>query len=87
MYQSFVCEYESIYKFNVDRHEKAKHLKPNSISCTISNNVTPLAASETGEIEQTVSPHSQNAKHSNLQEHNVDQLYDMLINGKKHMKH
>ena len=72
MYQCSVCEYESMYKFNVDRHEKAKHSKPNSTSHTISNNVTHQTGSD---AEQSIQPHSQNEKHSNLQEESIDQLY------------
>ena len=39
MFQCSVCEYESNYKFNVDRHEKVKHSKPNFTSHTISHTV------------------------------------------------
>ena len=75
MYQCSVCEYESMYKFNVDRHEKAKHSKPNSTSRTISNNV----AHQTGYgAEQSIPSHSQNERYSNLQEENIDQLYENI---------
>ena len=80
MYQCSVCEYESMYKFNVDRHEKAKHSKPNSTSRTISNNVTH----QTGYgAEQSIPLHSQNEKHSNLQEESIDQLYENIGQWKK----
>ena len=75
MYQCSVCEYERMYKFNVDRHEKAKHSKPNSTSRTISNNV----AHQTGYgAEQSIPSHSQNERYSNLQEENIDQLYENI---------
>ena len=75
MYQCSVCEYESMYKFNVDRHEKAKHSKPNSTSRTICNNV----AHQTGYgAEQSIPSHSQNERYSNLQEENIDQLYENI---------
>ena len=66
MYQCSVCEYKSVYKFNVDRHEKAKHLKPNS-------NVTHQTGSG---AERSIQPDSED--HSNLQEENVDQLYENI---------
>ena len=68
MYQCSVCEYKSVYKFNVDRHEKAKHLNPNS-------NVTHQTGSG---AEQTASSQPENEKHSNLQEESVDQLYENI---------
>ena len=73
MYQCSVCEYKSIYRFNVDRHEKAKHSKPNSTSLTISNNVTHQTGSG---AEQSIQPHSQ--MHSNQQEENKDQSYENI---------
>ena len=75
MYQCSVCEYKSMYRFNVDRHEKAKHSKPNSTSLTISNNVTHQTGSD---AEQSIQPHSQNDKHSNLQKESIDQLYENI---------
>ena len=75
MYQCSVCEYESMYKFNVDRHEKAKHSKPNSTSLTISNNVTHQTGSG---AEQSIPSYSQNEKHSNMQEENIDQSYENI---------
>ena len=68
MYQCSVCEYKSVHKFNVDRHEKAKHLNPNS-------NVTHQTGSG---AEQTASSQPENEKHSNLQEESVDQLYENI---------
>ena len=35
MYQYSVCLFQSMHKFNADRHGKAKHLKQNSTSHTI----------------------------------------------------
>ena len=66
MYQCSVCEYKSVYKFNVDRHEKAKHLKPNS-------NVTHQTGSG---AERSIQPDSED--HSNLQEESVEQLYENI---------
>ena len=73
MFQCSFCEYESPYKFNVDRHEKVKHSKPNFTSHSISNDVTHQTGSG---AEQTVQPHSED--HSNLQEESVDQLYENI---------
>ena len=73
MYQCSVCSFQSMYKFNVDRHEKVKHSKPNFTSHTISNNVTHQTGSG---AEQTAS--FQPEDHSNLQEESVDQLYETL---------
>ena len=73
MFQCSVCEYESNYKFNVDRHEKVKHSKPNFTSHSISNDVTHQTGSG---AEQTVQPQPED--HSNLQEESVDQLYENI---------
>ena len=73
MFQCSVCEYESNYKFNVDRHEKVKHSKPNFTSHSISNDVTHQTGSG---AEQTVQPHSED--YSNLQGESVDQLYENI---------
>ena len=75
MYQCSVCSFQSMYKFNVDRHEKVKHSKPNFTSHTISNNVTHQTGSG---AEQTASSHSSHEKHSNLQEESVEQLYENI---------
>ena len=75
MYQCSVCSFQSMYKFNVDRHEKVKHSKPNFTSHTISNNVTQQTGSG---AEQTSSSHSPKEKHANLQEDSVDQLYENI---------
>ena len=75
MFQCSVCAYESNYKFNVDRHEKAKHFKPMSTTHSISNDATHQTGSG---AEQTAPSHSPNEKHSNLQEESVDQLYENI---------
>ena len=75
MFHCSVCAYESNYKFNVDRHEKAKHFKPMSTTHSISNDATHQTGSGT---EQTAPSHSPNEKHSNLQEESVDQLYENI---------
>ena len=75
MFQCSVCEYESPYKFNVDRHEKVKHSKPNFTSHTISNNVTHQTGSG---AEQTAPSQPEKEKHSNLQEESVEQLYENI---------
>ena len=67
-----------MYRFNVDRHEKAKHSKPNSTSLTISNNVTHQTGSG---AEPSIQPHSQ--MHSNQQEENIDQSYENIDQWKK----
>ena len=73
MFQCSVCSFQSMYKYNVDRHEKVKHSKPNFTPHTINNNVTHQTGSG---AEQTVQPHSED--HSNLQEESVDQLYENI---------
>ena len=60
MFRCSVCSFQSMYKYNVDRHEKVKHSK---------SNFTP---------EQTAPSHSQNEKHSNVQEVSIDQLYENI---------
>ena len=82
MYQCSVCSFQSMYKYNVDRHEKVKHSKPNFTSHSISNDVTHQTGSG---AEQTVQPHSED--HSNLQEESVNQLYENIDHNKKLMKH
>ena len=75
MFQCSVCAYESNYKFNVDRHEKAKHFKPMSTSHSISNNITH----QTGYgAVKSIQPDSPKEKHANLQEDSVDQLYENI---------
>ena len=73
MFQCSVCAYESNYKFNVDRHEKAKHFKPMSTTHSISNDATHQTGSG---VEQTAP--SQPEDHSNLREESVDQLYENI---------
>ena len=75
MFQCSVCAYESNYKFNVDRHEKAKHFKPMSTTHSISNDVTHQSGS--GAVK-SIQPDSQKEKHSKLQETSVDQLYENI---------
>ena len=57
MYQCSVCSFQSMYKYNVDRHEKVKHSKPNFNAHTINNDVTHQTGS--GAV-QSVQPHSEN---------------------------
>ena len=66
MFQCSVCSFQSMYKYNVDRHEKVKHSKPNFTPHTINNNVTHQTGSG---AEQTAS--FQPEDHSNLQEENA----------------
>ena len=75
MFQCSVCSFQSIYKYNVDRHEKVKHSKSNFTPHTINNNVTHQTGSG---AEQTAPSHSQNEMHSNLQEENIDQLHENI---------
>ena len=70
MFQCSVCSFQSMYKYNVDRHEKVKHSKPNFTAHTINDNVTHQTGSG---AEQTASSHSPNEDHSNLKEESVDQ--------------
>ena len=75
MFQCSVCSFQSIYKYNVDRHEKVKHSKSNFTPHTINNNVTHQTGSCADvPMEQTAPSHSQNEKHSNVQEESIDQL-------------
>ena len=74
MFQCSVCSFQSIYKYNVDRHEKVKHSKSNFTPHTINNNVTHQTGSDADvPMEQTAPSHSQNEMHSNQQEENVEQ--------------
>ena len=75
MYQCSVCSFQSMYKYNVNRHEKVKHSKPNFNAHTINNDVTHQTGSG---AEQTGPSHSQNKKHANLQEESIDQLYENI---------
>ena len=52
MFRCSVCSFQSMYKYNVDRHEKVKHSKPNFTPHTINNNVTHQTGSG---AEQTAS--------------------------------
>ena len=73
MFRCSVCSFQSMYKYNVDRHEKVKHSKPNFTPHTINNNVTHQTGSG---AEQTAS--FQPEDHSNLQEENIDQLHENI---------
>ena len=73
MFQCSVCSFQSMYKYNVDRHEKVKHSKPNFTPHTINNNVTHQTGSG---AEQTAS--FQPEDHSNLQEERVEQMYENI---------
>ena len=75
MYQCSVCSFQSMYKYNVDRHEKVKHSKPNFNAHTINNDITHQTGS--GAV-QSVQPHSGKEKHANLQEESVEQLYENI---------
>ena len=79
MFQCSVCSFQSMYKYNVDRHEKVKHSKSNFTPHTINNNVTHQTGSDADvPMEQTAPSHSQNEMHSNLQEENIDQLHENI---------
>ena len=79
MFQCSVCSFQSMYKYNVDRHEKVKHSKSNFTPHTINNNVTHQTGSCADvPMEQTAPSHSQNEMHSNLQEENIDQLHENI---------
>jgi len=79
MFQCSVCSFQSIYKYNVDRHEKVKHSKSNFTPHTINNNVTHQTGSGADvPMEQTAPSNSQNEMHSNLQEESIDQLYENI---------
>ena len=79
MFQCSVCSFQSIYKYNVDRHEKVKHSKSNFTPQTINNNVTHQTGSGADvSMKQTAPSHSQNEMHSNLQEESIDQLYENI---------
>ena len=73
MFQCSVSSFQSIYKYNVDKHEKVKHSKSNFTPHTINNNVTHQTGSG---AEQTAS--FQPEDHSNLQEENIDQLHENI---------
>ena len=79
MFQCSVCSFQSMYKYNVDRHEKVKHSKSNFTPHTINNNVTHQTGSGADvSMKQTAPSHSQNEMHSNLQEESIDQLYENI---------
>ena len=79
MFQCSVCSFQSMYKYNVDRHEKVKHSKSNFTPHTINNNVTHQTGSGADvPMKQTAPSHSQNEKHSNVQEVSIDQLYENI---------
>ena len=79
MFQCSVCSFQSIFKYNVDRHEKVKHSKSNFTPQTINNNVTHQTGSGADvSMKQTAPSHSQNEMHSNLQEESIDQLYENI---------
>ena len=75
MYQCSVCSFQSMYKYNVDRHEKVKHSKPNFNAHTINNDVTHQIGSG---AEQTAPSQPKKEKYANLQEESVDQLYENI---------
>ena len=75
MFQCSVCSFQSMYKYNVDRHEKVKHSKPDFTAHTINNNVTHQTGSG---AEQTAPFQPEKEKHSNLQEESVEQLYENI---------
>ena len=67
MYKCDHCDYKSERIWCINRHIKSKH-----------------APSQTGSgAEQSIQPHSQNEMHSNLQEENIDQLYENIDQWKK----
>ena len=67
MYKCDHCDYKSERIWCINRHVKSKH-----------------AQSQTGSgAVQSVQPHSQNEMHSNLQEENIDQLYENIDQWKK----
>ena len=87
MFQCSVCSFQSIYKYNVDRHEKVKHSKSNFTPHTINNNVTHQTGSGADvSMKQTAPSHSQNEMHSNLQEESIDQLYENIEQWQKALK-
>ena len=75
MYQCSVCSFQSMYKYNVDRHEKVKHSKPNFNAHTINNDVTHQTGSG---AEQTAPSQPEKENHSNVQEESVEQLYENI---------
>ncbi len=75
MFQCSVCSFQSIYKYNVDRHEKVKHSKPNFTAHTINNNVTHQTGSG---AEETAPSQPEKEKYANLQEESVEQLYENI---------
>ena len=79
MYSCAYCEYSTSYLHNLKRHEKNKHDKSkHALSQTGSGADVPM--------EQTVQPHSENEKHSNLQEESIDQLYENIDQWQKALK-
>ena len=61
------CDYKSYRKHDRDRHVTKKHGNDHS---------TPSQAGSG--VVQSVQPHLENEKHSNLQEESVDQLYENI---------
>ena len=66
------CDYKSDRRYDRDKHVSRKHANDHS---------TPSQAGS-GAV-QSVQPHSQNEMHSNLQEKNIDQLYENIGQWKK----
>ena len=66
------CDYKSDRRYDRDKHVSRKHANDHS---------TPSQAGS-GAV-QSVQPHSQNEMHSNLQEENIDQLYENIDQWKK----
>ena len=61
------CDYKSDRRYDRDKHVSRKHGNDHS---------TPYQAGS-GAV-QSVQPHSENEKHSNLQEESIDQLYENI---------
>ena len=61
------CDYKSDRRYDRDKHVSRKHANDHS---------TPSQAGS-GAV-QSVQPHSENEKHSNLQEDSIDQLYENI---------
>ena len=65
------CDYKSDRRYDRDKHVSRKHANDHS---------TPTQTGSGADVpmEQTVQPHSENEKHSNLQEESIDQLYENI---------
>ena len=61
------CDYKSDRRYDRDKHVSRKHANDHS------------SPSQAGSgTAQSVQPHSENEKHSNLQEESIDQLYENI---------